>query len=234
MISHYHRFVFVHVWKSGGISVTAALNSLRRRNLFDHAGHLKNRLAPYCKQLGFQLDSNHRHHYALDIVEQLGPNRFDNYFKFAFVRNSWDWLVSLYFFFTKSEMNPYTGQPWRNMFYNQTKDMSFDEFVDWVANDGLTESASRKRSAFRDKRPVSQKDWLSGLDGTILVDFVGRYENLQQGFDHVCQKIELESVGLPRLNQTNHAEYRTYYSPETQEKVRAYFSGDIEEFGFEF
>lgn len=78
--------------------MTAALNSVRRRNLFDHADYLKTRLSPYCKHLGLQLDSNHRHDYALDIVEQLGPNRFESYFKFAFVRNSWDWLVSLYFF----------------------------------------------------------------------------------------------------------------------------------------
>ena len=67
-------------------------------------------------------------------------------------------MVSLYFFLTKSEMNPYTGRAWRTMFYKQTKDMSFDEFVDWVASDGLTESASRKRSALRDKRTMSQKD----------------------------------------------------------------------------
>ena len=58
MISHHHRFVFVHVWKSGGMSVTAALNSVRRRNLFDHVDNLKTHLSPYCKKLGFQRDSN--------------------------------------------------------------------------------------------------------------------------------------------------------------------------------
>ena len=70
------------------MSVTAALNSVRRKNLFDHADNLKTHLSPYCKKLSFQLASNHRHDYALDIVEKLGRNRFDDYFKFAFVRNS--------------------------------------------------------------------------------------------------------------------------------------------------
>ena len=139
------------------MSVTTNLNSVRRRNLSDHADNVKTHLSPYCKKLGFQIDSDLRHDCALDIVKKPVRNRFDDYFKFAFVGNSWDWVVSLYFFFTKSEINPFTGRAWRTMFYNQTKDMSFDEFVDWVASGGLTESARRKRSAFRDKRTMSQK-----------------------------------------------------------------------------
>ncbi len=73
MISHSHRFIFVHTKKTAGLSIETALVDL-------------------CEPV----DSRNRHLTAAEIRDSVGTGRFDSYFKFAVVRNPWDRLVSLY------------------------------------------------------------------------------------------------------------------------------------------
>jgi hypothetical protein len=73
MISHTHRFIFVHTKKTAGLSIETALADL-------------------CEGV----DSRNRHLTAAEIRDAAGTGVFDRYFKFSVVRNSWDRLVSLY------------------------------------------------------------------------------------------------------------------------------------------
>jgi hypothetical protein len=49
-------------------------------------------------------------------------------------------------------------------------------------------------------RRSSDMDFVCDEDGNTLVDFVGRYENLQDDFDFVCKKIDIYPVKLPKWN----------------------------------
>ncbi|MCC7424387.1 MAG: sulfotransferase family 2 domain-containing protein [Planctomycetaceae bacterium] len=73
LISHSHRFVFIHVYKTGGTSISAALQ-------------------PLCEPL----DAHPFHLTAVEAIERLGPSVWRDYLSFAVVRNPWDWIVSLY------------------------------------------------------------------------------------------------------------------------------------------
>ena len=72
-------------------------------------------------------------------------------------------------------------------------------------------------------------------DGASIVDFVGRFENLQADFAAVCDRIGLHRTGLPHENRSDGRKaYRDYYSEETRDIVARYFKRDIERFGYEF
>lgn len=141
-------------------------------------------------------------------VDEEGRGVLD-YFKFIFVRNPWDRAVSQYF-----------GQA---------------QII--AASRGSTATARTFREAVLNPRWLHemkrQIDWVR-LDGETLVDFVGRVEKMQEGFDEVCDRLDLPRQQVPHLNASSHEPYWTYYDDETRELVAERYKKDIETFGYRF
>jgi hypothetical protein len=139
----------------------------------------------------------------------MGEKNFRSYFSFAFVRNPWDWQVSLYTYALKNPSH------FQHDFTNKLD--GFPAYLDWrCAND-----------------IHFQKDFIYSQDGKLLVNFVGKYEHLDADFREVCGRIGI-SASLPRLNISKEKPYQKYYTPETVELVRKTFAPDIEAFGYDF
>ena len=49
----------------------------------------------------------------------------------------------------------------------------------------------------------SQTEHIADVDGTLLVDFVGRYERLGDDFEEVCRRIQLNSVNIPHRRRSS-------------------------------
>ena len=79
-----------------------------------------------------------------------------------------------------------------------------------------------------------QKDFIYSDSGEKLVDFVARFETLDEDFDIICKKIGIKSLKLPHLNVSDRDHYRKYYTQETQELVQEFYKEDIELFGYSF
>ncbi len=103
-------------------------------------------------------------------------------------------------------------------------------FKDWVS---LT---------YRDKHPeyldnqilfMQQIEWITDTDGTILVNFIGRFENLEADFKTVCEKINIP-YSLPHLNSTEHEHYKSYYDNQSRFIIANYFKDDIRIFKYTF
>jgi hypothetical protein len=151
----------------------------------------------------------YNHASATEIIAKIGKETFNSYFSFGIVRNPWDWQVSLYKFGIESTSNR-SGK-----FFNRFG--SFDNYIRW-----------------RCKEDVHyQKDFLFSKSGEQLVNFIGKYENLETDFHEICEHIGI-TVELPRLNQSRHKSYQDYYTPETTDLVRKIFAPDIELFGYDF
>ena len=68
-----------------------------------------------------------------------------------------------------------------------------------------------------------------------LVNFVGRFENLDEDFAKVCDKLGLGPQSLPHENAARaRRPYRDYYNAQTRALVETLYREDIERFGFTF
>jgi hypothetical protein len=104
---------------------------------------------------------------------------------------------------------------------------NFEEFI-LRCTDEIIDSDGRKH-IFR-----NQIDYLVDDNGTIIVDFIGRFEYLQEGFNEVCYRLGRAPVALPRINDSRHAAYTEYYTSAMAETVAQHYAGDIEKFGYRF
>jgi hypothetical protein len=79
----------------------------------------------------------------------------------------------------------------------------------------------------------NQIDYLTNGAGEPVVDFVGRFERLEEDAGYLFRRIGVEAA-LPRLNASCHGLYRDYYTARTRDLVAQRFARDIERFGYRF
>ncbi len=79
----------------------------------------------------------------------------------------------------------------------------------------------------------TQTSCLVDENGKLLVDFVGKFENLDEDFRSICQKVGI-SARLPHINKSKRTDYRDYYDSETRDLTAQLYAEDIERFGYTF
>jgi len=222
VISHKHKFIFIHNYKVAGTSITKSLSPYGIKNPTN--SHILNSI------LGSPLVNNFEvtrrgvdillnkspieripsHITAQQLSEITSQEKWDTYFKFGFVRNPWDWQVSLYHYALQS---PEHHQ------YNLTNSFNlFSRYIEWRVRE--------------DK--VLQKSFFYSKTSRKLVDFIGKMENISTDFQKVCAKIGIESH-LPHSNKSKRKRnYREYYNEHTKELIEKHFKEDIDQFDYTF
>jgi hypothetical protein len=200
MGSFYHgafdsnKCIFVHIPKAAGSSVSLSL-------------------------FGFQVSHRTAIEYQFD-----DPVKFTEYYKFTFVRNPWDRLVSAYFFLKQGGMDE-RDQKWAEE--NLSHIDSFERFVkEWVTPENII-----KKNHFRPQYLYINNGEIGSR--TILVDYVGRIEEMDADFSHISKKIG-SGFNLVSRNSSEHKSYREYYTDETKQIVRDAYAYDVELFGYKF
>ena len=61
-------------------------------------------------------------------------------------------------------------------------------------------------------------------NGEQIFDFIGKYENLAEDMQIVCDQIGIINKPLPMINKTNHDSYREYYSDESRQRIDFFIS----------
>ncbi|MET1254326.1 sulfotransferase family 2 domain-containing protein [Aliikangiella maris] len=226
MISNQFKCIFVHVPKTAGQSVELFfLNLLQLTWKQKDQLYIKKNSDPQCGP------SRLAHLTASEYVDcgHIDQSTFDSYFKFAFVRNPWERLVSEY------------------LHKKIDRKMSLKEFV----FNGLP-----VKNNFCDKyrHIIPQYNYLFDSQGKQLVDFIGRFENLQHDFDWVCQQLNIAQSELPHRNSSfsprrlllrklRHLfssnnrikkHYTEYYDNELHDYVAKMYEVDIAQFNYSF
>ena len=147
---------------------------------------------------------------AKEHIAKIGIKKFRSHFSFTFVRNPWDRQVSLYKFIHKTPSH---------YLHSTVIKLTFEEYIRIGLPDWSMINESQTSYIF--------------VDDKLAVDFVGRFENLQEDFQKVCNVIGIEGI-LPKLNSTEHNDYQHYYNDKTMEIVKNIFEKDIIKFGYKY
>jgi hypothetical protein len=227
LISFSHKFIFIHNPKVAGTSVKAYLGNYEpfiknniisriilstadvRRFLYKNSIHLlKNERFPLSIKPLLMGD-----HIKIEEAKEILPEDiFKNYFKFGFVRNPWDRLVS-YYVFVKNNKRHFLYEKY-NSFY------SFDDFIMWIIENDMG---------------FKQKEYFYDNDNNLMVDYVGKFENLNDDFNKIAKEINIKETELPvKKKSSNRSSYKDYYSEKSQKLVEDYYKEEIQLFGYSF
>jgi len=207
IISHSRHFIFAHLYKTGGTSISNALSSYGHSRV-SRKSRLMSMLRLYPP---IYSEDYPKHSHMAHLKKNLPLKIFDWYFKFAFVRNSWDWQVSLYHYILKDQSNQH---------HAIVKGLgNFESYLVWRTQ---PENVSL------------QHDFVCDNGGNLLVDYLGTYSSLTGDLEKISQHLGLRNLELPHLNRGNRSAYQDYYSPEGKDLIFKAYKSDVKRFGFEF
>jgi len=158
----------------------------------------------------------------------------EHYFSFSFVRNPWDRMVSFYHYFKlQVERNFGNARPNVNAIL-ASKTNGFGGFCASVENSNIEDTVWPKHPDSYGALMKPQSWWLKDHNGNLGVDFIGKFENLDDDFSKVCEITGIDKKPLSRHNRSSHKPYREYYNTDVRNIVGRIYREDIENFKYSF
>jgi hypothetical protein len=176
----------------------------------------------------------YNHMSAAKIMENIGTSVWNSYFKFTIVRNPFDKLVSGFYMQEKRIKNYTNTQRLKIIAQKLTGktnprdyilgDSQIERFRSWIRNGGAAGGAMLDRNKYL-------------INGEICIDFFIKYEDLEYGIKHVCDKLDItfEPENIPRLKsgiRNNQFSLSEFYDPETINIVNQLYEFEINYFGY--
>ena len=208
LISDQHRFLFVHVQKTGGSTIdnnlSASLGDVRR------------------------ITEAHRHA-PLERLLQLEPGLAD-YWTAGFVRNPWarmlSWWRMVERFRDGAERGrralprPPVAQQVRRRDHREAPGLRVVRARGHRGAPAAAQAAGR----VHERRAA-----------TASADFVGRQESLEDDLHAIYDHLGLEWVELQSVNiDPGRPDYRDVYTPATRDRIAELFAADLAAYGYEF
>lgn len=191
------RAIFFHIPKTAGISVAQSLFGCR-------AG---------------------QHMLFYEYKRAFSAREFRQFYKFTFVRNPWDRLVSAYHYMRDGGMSELDARQAEDSVHRYPV---FSDFVEHYMT----------RPGFETKLHLrSQWQFICASETAAPeLDFVGRFETLAADFATIARRLNRDET-LPHRNagaSRQKQDYRSFYTDRTAEIVAQAYARDIALFGYRF
>ena len=172
----------------------------------------------------------YNHMSAAKIKDRIGTTLWDSYFKFTVIRNPFDKLISGYYWQEK-RIKEYTTAEKIRVFARKLGGKAHSR--DYITG---TSQIERFRSWIRNGGALLDRNKYI-INGEICIDFFIRYEDLDNGIKHVCNKlgIAFEPENIPRLKsgiRNNRFSISDYYDTETIHIVSKLYQFELDYFGY--
>lgn len=172
MISTKHKTIFVHIPKVAGQSIETLF--LEDLGLdWERRGELLMR-----KKKSHEPGPHRLAHLRAKDYVSLGytdAQTFESFFTFSFVRNPYARVLSLYHYLGYSRI------------------ISVEKFIEKV----LAKKVKEDHFFYQ-----AQYDYLYSDDGKLLVDYVGKLEQISEDIEHVLAKSGLQGKKMPHVNKS--------------------------------
>ena len=206
IISHRHKFIFFAVPKTATHTIRDALRQHTGPDDWEQQILFGEQFLPIPQLARLR----HGHISAQEIRPHLEPGVWDSYFKFAFVRNPFDRFVSCCFFLNREDPN-------------------FEDTAVAFMKERLQRTRFQQRVLVR-----PQYRQLCTADGEIALDYVGRYEDLQESYNTICERVGLPVSELSKKNSSEHSGYTRYYDDDLRHRVAEFYKEDLRLFSYDF
>lgn len=179
------------------------------------------------------------------ILRSLLPMEvWDSCFKFVFVRHPLDWFTSQYTYNLTHRARPpqAAGRPGRLRSVLHRLGSGRGEAS------ALTAPVARRRYSVQDVNHLHgflhryrglamaptllQSSYVCDADGEVIVDFIGRFENLSDDFNSLTRRLGCE-LTLPHLNRTHHLPPSEAFEPAAEARIRELWAVDFETLGYD-
>ncbi len=218
MIEDQHKFIFVRNPKTASTSIHLSLNKNKSNIQFNFI-RLKEATG---KAWDNTLNGDHP---DCSQYKRFFPKKYEQYFKFSFVRNPWARIYSIYI----ESKNFYLK------FYEK-ESITFEKFLNSISNHqqylDFTNQLRKLPTTKRFDQFGNQYRFTKGCD------FIGKFENLQKDFYIICDKLSIPHLKIFHKNRKHpDIKYKNYldgYNNKTKKIVADLCHEDIKHFGYEF
>lgn len=158
------------------------------------------------------------------------PQAWQHCFKFAFVRNPFDRLISAWKMFTTGMENsrwqyPEDGNP--NLSLRQFLEIAMDDSIPF---DTAPEEVGKSFEIKLRHHALPQTHPFYCLEHAT---FTGRFESMKEDFQKVCKRLNLDG-DLPHMNKTDRDDYRQYFDETTKAMASRFYEKDIRQLNYSF
>lgn len=233
-----HKFIFVHIPRSGGIAVTDTLLTHFPDSYVDIM-HRRHRYAIGCKEL-----------------DRLGEI-WDHMYKFAIMRNPWEIVESDFRLVMRdvATLHSHSKMELYDLWHRRlTRAKQYKSFTEYVAREFLGRDIVWEGGFW--------KTWCCDREGIDLGLDIIQYDNLEEGWLRVCRRLDMPQNPLPSMNSGNTINFSVKYmstvlkqlgvkpvkipkincqlpfpciwSPAARDAIGELCCVDIEKFGYEF
>jgi hypothetical protein len=210
IINHSHRFIYLHVPKTGGTSISTLLSGYSTPVDIELGGAL-DEFAGQSEKIWSSKWKLHKHSTHRRIRSIFPANIYHSYFKFAVVRNPYARTLSSFNFGKRN-----------NAFNGLLSHMSFDEYIesDLFTNLKLQGSQSQADFLF----PIEQLNYLGRLES---IDKTAEFLSVSIGRDS-----SFDLASLQRLNQTTPSDSWREMDSGTMKRIADVLPQDFESLGY--
>lgn len=212
MISHKEKIIFIHIPKCAGSSVEMFFGV----KPFKWSQPNYENLTGWCPKRKIHLQhATAEQLLELDLIDE---ETWNNYFKFAIVRNPWSRAVSDYLWINGTT-------PFK---------VSFKNYLSAKGRYGRVLSDTSIKE-YRGDHLWPQNEFIT-LDGEIAVDKVIKIENLKQEFAQLAEDRGFKSITLPHDKKAKkpYKHYSHFYRDIEIEMLKQKFEDDIKIFNYKF
>jgi sulfotransferase famil protein len=232
IISHQHKFIFLKTKKTAGTAIEAALSELCGPS---------DVITPYREESEQDRKGLPPQNYRIE--HPLKPKRPLLRRLLMRPERYYHPSVGFYEHMPASRVRDYVGEEvWRSYFKFAFDRNPWDRQVSWYL---YKTKSKRFRPSFERFMSSRRRAYVSNyaiytLDGALAVDFVGRYERLEEDLNAALAKAGVPrcEVKVPHTNVTpdrdETKDYRSYYSSDTKALVADWYQPEIALLGYGF
>ncbi|SHK25561.1 Sulfotransferase family protein [Rubritalea squalenifaciens DSM 18772] len=224
MISHKHKCIFIHIPKCAGTSIEKALGHFDGH---EGRGGQDHRSVRMIEQPFPQFACLRSFENIKDVLRRIkyarrndrNPNnvitasyqQYIDYFKFTVVRDPWDRAYSWYKNATRDELH--------RKHLGISEDIEFEEFLKRFIGSGFL-------------RP--QLYWLKNFKGQIDMNYIARFENLEEDYNRIIDQLGVDFVKLPHELNSGEVNYRSRFNKVTKEIIDRFYQEEIQFLNYKY